>query len=171
MRNKGHLHPANEPFASGGKRGLGDALLYVWALGLLFIYLFVLIVMTFFAGGVQEQLILTRMEQSRLNLLTYLQTPAELDGVEITMQELLMHAYFSRDFQDFDDKTGEIFQPLYPREGCLTWNLYIVSRPDGNEVHRIQNYRRNIFQAEAAKVSIPAVYEDRTLEVQLEDIC
>ena len=154
-----------------GRRGLGDALLYVWALGLLFIYIFVLIVMTFFANSQQEQLILSRMEQSRLNVLTYLQTPVMLDGAEVSMQELLMGAYFSGDFQEFDSRTREIFQPLYPRDGCLTWNLYIVSRPDGNEVHRIQNYRRNIFQAEAGKVLIPAVYEDRSLEVQLEDVC
>ena len=154
-----------------GKKGLGDALLYVWALGLLFIYLFVLIVMTFFAGGQQEQLLLTRMEQSRLTLFAYLQTPAEIDGAETTMQELLMHAYFSGDYSEFDAQTKEIFQPLYPREGCLTWNLYVVSLSDGNEVHRIQNYRRNIFQAEAAKVSVPLVIEERALEVQLEDVC
>src|SRR3989344_3347573 len=149
------------------KKGVAEATLYVYGFFLLFCYLLMLVLLSFFGSGFEEKLVAAEVNANKVSLLAYLQTPVEFAGMSINMRELIIHSYYSKDYGLLDEKTREIFGKLYPKKGCLTWNMDFLV--DGNSVHEIKNYNGDEQNIAGAEMSM--VYEDKKMEVRLAEIC
>src|SRR3989344_3243255 len=165
-----------------GKRGIEDALLFMWGLGILFLFMLALLILSFFTGSYKEELSGLRIVNAKVNLINYARTDVDVFNGKFEMQELLINSYYSGDYNVLDKKTKEIFNKLYPKGNCLTWNIYYILQPDGKEVHKIVNLERpgtfdvvnwkyNPNEISRSSLLIPLVFEDKQIEVRLVERC
>ena len=163
-----------------GKRGIEDALLFMWGLGILFLFMLALLILSFFTGSYKEELSGLGIVNAKVNLINYARSDVDVDGRE--MQELLIGSYYSGDYNELDEKTKDIFNKLYPKGNCLTWNIHYILQPDGKEVHKIVNlerpgtfdvvnWRYNPNEISRSSLLIPLVFEDKSIEVRFTETC
>ena len=164
------------------KKGVSDAMLYIWGFGLLFLFMLVMILFSIFSSSHKESLVTLGLVDTKINLLNYARTPVGTLNGGSTIEEVIINAYYSGDYKELDERTKLIFEPLYPKGQCLTWNMYYVLQPDGKEVHSIVNLLRpgtfdvvnweyNSNEISRSSLLVPLVFEDKFIEVRFVEVC
>lgn len=154
-----------------------------WA-GFTLIFSFLLIVIFFSLTGsavTNERLVEIEVSDTRLSLFPYLQTPVEFSNGEFTMNELLLSSYYNRNYDEFNKKTRELLNPLYPRGECSNWNMHIVKLPENEYVDSIENIvgvtvpdfkdMKLFGDYRQSTIKISRIFEDGHLEVRMVELC
>ena len=147
------------------KKGIAEIGMYLYGFLILFCYILILFLLSFFGTSFQEKLDAQSSLDNNINLASYLGSEAEYSEVNISMMGLILHGYYSG-----DEKTKEIFNPLYPRRGCLTWKIEINLKPDGEELHVIQNSKLG-KEKNPGVILIKVPDENKEIEVRMVDRC
>ena len=67
-------------------------------------------------------------------------------------------------------KGKALMRALYPRRGCLTWKIEINLKPDGEELHVIQNSKLG-KEKNPGVILIKVPDENKEIEVRMVDRC
>ena len=164
------------------KKGQYEIGAYWAGFSLIFSFLLVVILLSLTGSVVaNERLIEIEVSDTRLNLFPYLQTPVGFSNGEFTMQELLLSSYYNGDYDEFNKKTREILTPLYPKDKCTNWNMYVVKAPENEIINSIENivginipdFKNLKFfnDYRQSKIVVPRIFEEGQLEIRVVELC
>ena len=107
-------------------------------------------------------------------LLNYLRSEVEVDGVNMSVSDLILKSYYEDDFTSFEDvgrvKADEVFNSvglrsygLNDKYCCLDWNLLIKLMPSDKQLSKFIN-RDVIFKSPETIIYVEIPLYDSTVE-------